>query len=58
MIPGLTSKSYEERLLILNLVTLETTRMHIYGDRIEAFRNLNGLDKVNPDLFLTGISDY
>jgi len=49
MIPNLKNKSYEERLNILNLTTLETRRLR--GDLIEVFKICKGFDSLEPSLF-------
>ena len=51
MIPVLNSLTYEARLKMLNLTTLEIRR--IRGDLIEVYRILNGLEKINPDSLFT-----
>jgi len=49
MIPGLRGRSYEERLDILNLFSMERRRLR--GDLIETFKLLKGLNKIDGDLF-------
>ncbi|CAL4141407.1 unnamed protein product, partial [Meganyctiphanes norvegica] len=49
MVPGLKDKSYEERLKILELPSLEERR--IRGDMIETYKILTGKEDVNPDTF-------
>ena len=49
MLPVLREKSYEDRLKILNLTTLETRR--IRGDIIQAFKIIKGFDDVETDNF-------
>lgn len=45
LIPGIKKESYEERLRILNLFSLQKRR--IRGDLIEVFKYLKGINKVN-----------
>ena len=42
--PGISKKSYEERLRALRLTTLETRRKR--GDLIQFYKSLNGLDRI------------
>jgi hypothetical protein len=51
LIPSLRDKSYEDRLKILNLTTLETRRLR--GDLIEVFKIFNGFDNVDYRTFFT-----
>ena len=49
MIPQLKDKSYEERLIFLDLTTLETRRLR--GDLIEVFKIFKGYDDLQPSKF-------
>ena len=49
MIPNLKNKSYDERLNILNITTLETRRLR--RDIIEVFKICKGFDITEPSLF-------
>ena len=50
MIPGIRNKSYEERLEVLNLFSLEKRRLR--GDLIETYKIFLGFDDIKPnDLF-------
>ena len=49
MISNLKNKSYEERLSILSLTTLETRRVR--GDLIEVFKICKEFDNIDPSLF-------
>ena len=49
LVPGLRNKSYEERLKILGLTTLEERRVR--GDMIETYKILTGKEDVNPNIF-------
>ena len=49
MIPQLKDKSYEERLIFLELTTLETRRLR--GDLIEVFKIFKGYDDLQPSKF-------
>ena len=51
LVPALNDKSYEERLVALNLTTLETRR--IRGDLIETFKILKGTDNIAANMFFT-----
>ena len=51
LVPALKDKPYEERLVALNLTTLETRR--IRGDLIEAFKILKGIDNIAVERFFT-----
>ena len=51
MIPNLKNKSYEERLNILNVTTLETRRLR--ADIIAVFKICKGFDITEPSLFFT-----
>ena len=50
LISDLKDKSYENRLRILNLTTLETRRLR--GDLIEVFKIFKGFDNLDPPCFL------
>jgi ribonucleases P/MRP protein subunit RPP40 len=50
VISNLKNKSYEERLSILSLTTLQTRRVR--GDLIEVFKMCKGFDNLYPRLFL------
>ena len=50
LIPQLKDKSYEERLIFLELTTLETRRLR--GDLIEVFKIFKGYDDLKPSKFL------
>jgi len=45
MLPGMESRSYEERLRVLGLFSLERRRMR--GDLIEVFKMIRGIDRVD-----------
>ena len=47
MIPNLRSKPYEERLLVLNLTTLEDRRKR--GDMIETYKIINGHENIRSE---------
>ena len=47
MIPGIRNKSYEERLEVLNLFSLEKRRLR--GDLIETYKIFLGFDDIKPD---------
>ena len=49
MIQGFSGMSYQERLQLLNLTTLETRRIH--GDLIEVFKIFTGFEDVDAELF-------
>ena len=49
LISSLQDKTYEERLHILNLTTLETRRVR--GDLIEVFKIFKGFENLDPSLF-------
>jgi hypothetical protein len=49
LISDLKDKSYENRLRILNLTTLETRRLR--GDLIEVFKIFKGFDNLDPTVF-------
>src|SRR5271157_3639301 len=49
LIPQLKDKSYEERLIFLDLTTLETRRLR--GDLIEVFKIFKGYDDLQPSKF-------
>ena len=49
LISDLKDKSYENRLRILNLTTLETRRLR--GDLIEVFKIFKGFDNLDPTMF-------
>ena len=51
LVPALKDKPYEERLVALNLTTLETRR--IRGDLIETFKILKGIDNIAVKRFFT-----
>ena len=49
MVPGLRKQTYEKRLELLGLTTLEDRRVR--GDMIETYKILTGKEDVNPDTF-------
>ena len=49
LISDVKDKSYENRLRILNLTTLETRRLR--GDLIEVFKIFKGFDNLDPTVF-------
>jgi hypothetical protein len=49
LIPNMQHMSYEERLKILNLTTLETRRLR--GDLIEVFKMVKGMENINYEIF-------
>ena len=51
LLAGITNLSYEERLRILQLTTLEDRRLR--GDLIEMYKILNGLDSLNFESLFT-----
>ena len=51
MIPELRDLSYEERLKICGLTTLETRRLR--GDQIEVFKILNGYENIDRNMFFS-----
>jgi len=51
LVGGLKDKSYEERLRILGIISLEEKRNR--GDLIQVFRIVKGFDKVDLGTFLS-----
>jgi ribonuclease P/MRP protein subunit RPP40 len=51
LVVGTKGMSYEERLMFLDMTTLETRRVR--GDLIEVFKIMKGLEDVNKDKFFT-----
>ena len=49
LITSISNKSYEDRLHILNLTTLETRRLR--GDLIEVFKIFKGFDNLDSSMF-------
>ena len=49
LIQGYSNKSYEERLKLLELTTLETRRTR--GDLIEVFKIIKGIDRIESNIF-------
>ena len=55
MVEGLGEYSYEDRLRILRLTTLETR--FLWADLIEVFKILRGFENLDPDRFFQVIED-
>ena len=55
MVEGLGEYSYEDRLRILGLTTLETR--FLWADLIEVFKILSGFENLDPDRFFQVIGD-
>ena len=55
MVEGLGEYSYEERLRILGLTTLETRILR--ADLIEVFKILRGFENLDPDRFFQVVGD-
>ena len=49
MVEGLEGYSYEDRLRILGLTTIETR--FLWADLIEVFKTLRGFENLDPDRF-------
>jgi len=49
LITSIKNKTYEDRLRLVNLTTLETRRLR--GDLIEVFKILKGFDDLEPAIF-------
>jgi len=52
MINGLRNMTYEQRLNVLDLTTIETRRM-LRADFIQVYKILNNIDRVEKDRFLS-----
>ena len=51
MIPEMRDLSYEERLKECGLTTVETRKLR--GDKIEAFKILNGYENIDRNMFFS-----
>ena len=56
MVEGLEDYSYEDRLRILGLTTLETRFLRV--DLVEIFKILRGFENVNPERFFQVVGDW
>ena len=52
LITSISNKSYEDRLHILNLTTLETRRLRAIGDLIEVFKIFKSFDNLDSSYSL------
>ena len=55
MVPGIKDKGYEVRLRMLNLFKLSKRRL--WGDLIEAFKFIKGINKVDVQLFRVSLAE-